>query len=122
MEIEPCPPFIDAFARALAEGYETNELNDQDELPVLVLTTPFDGQSFRSGIPIAAQKATLPLLAAIGGMRGHRSSTDLTWTTRPIPAGGQIAQLSASAGRMCILPAVGGSFAHSPAGTSRVCS
>ena len=76
--IEPCPPFIDAFGRALAEGYQTGGLNDQDELPILkilVLTRAYDGQSFRSGISIGVQKAMLPLMAAIGRMRGHRPPT-----------------------------------------------
>jgi mannose-6-phosphate isomerase-like protein (cupin superfamily) len=73
--ISPCPPFIDAFGRALAEGYQSGGLNAQDELPVLkilVLTKAFDGQSFRAGLPIGVQKAMLPTAAALGRLLGHR--------------------------------------------------
>lgn len=73
--IEPCPPFIDAFARALAEGYQSGGLNAQDELPVLkilVLTRAFDGESIRAGLPVAIQKATLPAAAAFGRLLGQR--------------------------------------------------
>jgi Cupin domain len=78
VEIEPCPPFIDAFGRALAEGYQNDQLTDQDELPILkilVLTKAYDGQSFRAGIPIGVQQAMLPLAAAIGRLRGYRPPT-----------------------------------------------
>jgi hypothetical protein len=73
--ISPCPPFIDAFGRALAEGYQSGGLNGQDELPVLkilVLTKAFDGQSFRAGLPITIQKAMLPAAAGLGRLLGHR--------------------------------------------------
>lgn len=72
--IAPCPPFIDAFGRALAEGYQAGGLNGQDELPILkilVLSRAFDGQSFRAGPPIALQKALLPAAAALGRRLGH---------------------------------------------------
>jgi Cupin domain len=73
--IAPCPPFIDAFARALAEGYQSGGLNTQDELPVLkilVLTRAFDGQSFRAGLPVGIQKAMLPAAAVLGRLLGQR--------------------------------------------------
>jgi len=73
--IAPRPPFIDAFGRALAEGYQSGGLNAQDELPILkilVLTRAFGGQSFRAGLPIAIQKAMLPGAAALGRLLGHR--------------------------------------------------
>ena len=75
VKIEPCPPFIDAFGRALAEGYQTGELTDQDELPVLkilVLTRAFNGESYRGGMPVGLQRAMLPLLAVVGRLRGYR--------------------------------------------------
>jgi mannose-6-phosphate isomerase-like protein (cupin superfamily) len=73
--ITPCPPFIDAFGRALAEGYQSGALNTQDELPILkilVLARAFDGQSYRAGLPIGVQKALLPAAAGIGRLLGHR--------------------------------------------------
>jgi mannose-6-phosphate isomerase-like protein (cupin superfamily) len=73
--ISPCPPFIDAFGRALAEGLQSGGLNAQDELPILkilFLAKAFDGQSFRAGVPIELQKALLPLAAAVGRLRGYR--------------------------------------------------
>jgi mannose-6-phosphate isomerase-like protein (cupin superfamily) len=73
--ISPCPPFIDAFGRALAEGYLSGSVNAQDELPILkifVLAQAFDGQSFRAGIPLGLQRAMLPAAAALGRLLGYR--------------------------------------------------
>jgi mannose-6-phosphate isomerase-like protein (cupin superfamily) len=76
VEIEPCPPFIDAFGRGLGESFESRQLTAQDELPLLkifVITHAYDGQSYRTGIPIPLQRAGAPLLAAVGRLRGYRA-------------------------------------------------
>lgn len=75
-EISPCPPFIDAFGRGLAESFENGELTDQDEMPllkVLVIAHAYDGQSYRTGVPMGLQRAGLPLAAAIARLRGYRA-------------------------------------------------
>jgi quercetin dioxygenase-like cupin family protein len=73
--ISPCPPFIDAFGRALAEGYLSGSVNAQDEMSILkifLLAQAFEGQSFRAGIPVGVQRAMLPAAAALGRLLGHR--------------------------------------------------
>ncbi len=76
VEIEPCPPFIDAFGRGLAESFENGQMTAQDEIPLLkifAIVKAYDGQSFRTGIPIGLQRAALPLMAAIARLRGYRA-------------------------------------------------
>jgi quercetin dioxygenase-like cupin family protein len=49
-------------------------LNDQDELPllqILVIAKATDGRSYGAFPPVAIQKLSLPLLAAIGRLRGY---------------------------------------------------
>lgn len=61
--------YIAAYAHLLTEG----GLNDQDEPPllqILVIAKATDGRSYAGSPPIAIQKASLPLLAAIGRLRG----------------------------------------------------
>ena len=58
---------------------ESGRLDDQDEMPLLqiyVTSQATNGCSWAGSPPIAVQKASLPLLAAIGGLRGYRPSYD----------------------------------------------
>lgn len=73
----PCPPFIEAFAEALVHHTQEGTVNDQDEMPllqILLIAKEFDGHSYRAGVPVALQKATLPLVAAIARLRGYRAA------------------------------------------------
>jgi mannose-6-phosphate isomerase-like protein (cupin superfamily) len=73
----PCPPFIEAFGEAIAHHAGNGTLNDQDELPllqILLLAKEYDGRSYRAGIPVWLQKATLPLVAGVARLRGYRAS------------------------------------------------
>jgi mannose-6-phosphate isomerase-like protein (cupin superfamily) len=75
--LQPVPGFIEAYTEVYAHLFSRGDLNDQDELPllqVLVIAKATDGRSFTTRAPVAIQKATLPLLAAIGRMRGYRPS------------------------------------------------
>ena len=54
-------------------------MDDQDQMPLLQILQIADAthaQSYRSGIPIALQKASLPLASRIAGLRGYRASYD----------------------------------------------
>ncbi|MGZ5326627.1 MAG: cupin domain-containing protein, partial [Solirubrobacterales bacterium] len=73
----PSPPFIEAYGEALAHHMEHGTVNKQDDMPLLqifVLVKEYDGRSYRAGIPVGLQKATLPLIAAIARLRGYRAS------------------------------------------------
>ena len=70
---EPIPPFIEAYAEALAHHFREGTTNEQDEMPLLqifAIAAETDGQSYRAGIPVALQKATLPLASRIARLRG----------------------------------------------------
>jgi mannose-6-phosphate isomerase-like protein (cupin superfamily) len=78
LTIEPVPRFAESYARTWLDGFVNGRLNDQDELPllnILVIAHATDGQSFASSPPRGVQKATLPVLAAIGRLRGYRALT-----------------------------------------------
>jgi quercetin dioxygenase-like cupin family protein len=77
---EPINDFIEAYAEAYVHHLtESGRLNDQDELPLLqifVTSQATNGRSWAESPPVAVQKASLPLLAAVGRLRGYRSSYD----------------------------------------------
>ena len=76
---EPNPEFIVAYAEAWGHHLRQGTVNDQDEMPIiqiLVIAHATNGQSYRAGVPVALQKTTLPLVAAIGRLRGYRASYD----------------------------------------------
>jgi len=69
LTIEPVPRFVEMYAETWLDSYAKGETNDQDEmslLQILVIAQASDGQSFAAGPPRWLQKATLPLVAAIG--------------------------------------------------------
>lgn len=73
----PNTEFVQAFGDAFAHLMAAGKLNDQDELPllqILVLAHATKGQSYGTRPPLAVQKATLPLIAALGRLRGYRPS------------------------------------------------
>jgi mannose-6-phosphate isomerase-like protein (cupin superfamily) len=68
--------FAEVFARKLTEG---KGLTDQDELPllqILVIARDTNARSWAAKPPVAIQKASLPLLAAIGRLRGYKPHYD----------------------------------------------
>jgi quercetin dioxygenase-like cupin family protein len=76
---DPINDFIEAYADAYAHQLTTGGLNDQDEMPllqILVIAKATDGRSYGARPSVAVQKASLPLLAAIGRLRGYRPSYD----------------------------------------------
>jgi mannose-6-phosphate isomerase-like protein (cupin superfamily) len=77
---EPINDFIEAYAEAYVHHLtESGRLNDQDELPLLqifVTSKATNGRSWAGSPPVAIQKASLSLLAAVGRLRGYRASYD----------------------------------------------
>jgi mannose-6-phosphate isomerase-like protein (cupin superfamily) len=77
---EPVNDFIEAYAEAYVHHRtESGRLNDQDEMPLLqifVTSQATKGRSWAGSPPIAVQKASLPLLAAVGRLRGYKPSYD----------------------------------------------
>jgi mannose-6-phosphate isomerase-like protein (cupin superfamily) len=75
---DPIVEFIEAYAEAYVYHLtESGRLNDQDELPLLqifVTSKATNGRSWAGSPPIAIQKAGLPLMAAIGRLRGYKAS------------------------------------------------
>jgi mannose-6-phosphate isomerase-like protein (cupin superfamily) len=74
---DPDTAFIEAYGSAYAHLLVTGGLNDQEELPllqILVISKAMDGRSYGASPPVAIQKASLPLLAAFGRLRGYRAS------------------------------------------------
>jgi mannose-6-phosphate isomerase-like protein (cupin superfamily) len=70
--------YADAWAHQLALG-EDGKLTDQDEpslLQILVVAKQTDGRSYGASPPVPIQKASLPLLAAVGRLRGFKPSYD----------------------------------------------
>jgi mannose-6-phosphate isomerase-like protein (cupin superfamily) len=71
---EPVNHFIEAYGVAYVHHLAAGTLNDQDELPllqILVIAKATDGRSYGAFPPVAIQKLSLPLLAAIGRLRGY---------------------------------------------------
>jgi mannose-6-phosphate isomerase-like protein (cupin superfamily) len=76
---DPVTDFIERYADAWAHHLTNGTVNDQDEMPLLqifALLDETDGESYRAGIPIALQKASMPLVKRIARMRGYRASYD----------------------------------------------
>jgi mannose-6-phosphate isomerase-like protein (cupin superfamily) len=76
---DPDTDFIEGYAEAWAHHMREGTVNDQDEMPltqILVLARARGGESYTSRVPRALQKATLPLIAAFGRLRGYRPSYD----------------------------------------------
>jgi mannose-6-phosphate isomerase-like protein (cupin superfamily) len=75
---EPVNDFIEAYAEAYVHHLtESDRLNDQDELPLLqifVTSRATNGRSWAGSPSVAVQKASLPLLAAFGRLRGYKAS------------------------------------------------
>lgn len=76
---DPDNEFIEGYAEAFSHLLETGGLNDQEELPllqILVIAKATNGRSYGASPPVALQKASLPLLAAFGRLRGYKVSYD----------------------------------------------
>jgi mannose-6-phosphate isomerase-like protein (cupin superfamily) len=78
---DPINEFIEAYAEAYAHQLTADDgrLTDQDEmrlLQILVIAKATNGRSYGAFPPVAMQKASLPLLAAIGRLRGYKPSYD----------------------------------------------
>jgi mannose-6-phosphate isomerase-like protein (cupin superfamily) len=75
---EPVVDFIEAYAEAYVHHLtESDRLNDQDELPLLqifVTSQATNGRSWAASPPVVIQKASLPLMAALGRLRGYKAS------------------------------------------------
>ena len=72
----PVPRFVEVYTERAGELVERDELNKQEDTPLLqlfVVLRATDGQSYGAGPPIGLQKLLLPLLAAIGRARGYRA-------------------------------------------------
>jgi mannose-6-phosphate isomerase-like protein (cupin superfamily) len=83
---DPDTDFIEAYAAAWAHHMNQGTVNDQDEMPLLqifALIDGTDGESYRAGIPIALQKASLPLMKRIAHLRGYEASYDEPLGDRP---------------------------------------
>ena len=76
---DPDNDFIETYAGAYAHLLTEGGLNEQEELPllqILVIAKATDARSYGASPPVAVQKASLPLLAALGRLRGYRSRYD----------------------------------------------
>jgi mannose-6-phosphate isomerase-like protein (cupin superfamily) len=76
---DPCTAFIEGYAEAWAHHLREGTVNDQDEMPlmqILVIAKETGGKSYRSGVPRALQDLSLPLVAAVGRMRGFKPRYD----------------------------------------------
>jgi mannose-6-phosphate isomerase-like protein (cupin superfamily) len=76
---DPCTPFIESFAEAWAHHLREGTVDDQDQIPliqILVIAEETGAQSYRAGVPRRLQRATLPLAAGFGRLRGYKPSYD----------------------------------------------
>jgi quercetin dioxygenase-like cupin family protein len=76
-EFEPVPAFVEGFTAAFGHLLGEGRTNDQDfppDLQLFVCLRAFKGQSYAAGLPVWLQKATIPLLALVGRLRGYRPS------------------------------------------------
>jgi hypothetical protein len=76
---DPDTDFIEGYAEAWAHHMSEGTVNEQDEMPltqILVIARATDGQSYTSRLPRGLQKASLPLVAAFGRLRGFKPSYD----------------------------------------------
>jgi hypothetical protein len=72
----PVPRFVEVYTERAGELIRQDALNKEEEVPILqlfVVLRATDGQSWGAGPPIGMQKALLPLLAALGRLRGYRA-------------------------------------------------
>jgi quercetin dioxygenase-like cupin family protein len=72
----PVPRFVEVYTERAGELIRSDALNKREEVPMLqlfVVLHATDGQSWGAGPPIGMQKALLPLLAALGRLRGFRA-------------------------------------------------
>ena len=73
---DPSTRFIETYAATLIHHFQEGTTNEQDEMPliqIIAIADETDGQSFRSGIPIALQRASAPIVKLIARARGYRT-------------------------------------------------
>jgi mannose-6-phosphate isomerase-like protein (cupin superfamily) len=76
---DPSTAFIEGYAEAWAHHLRAGTVNGQDEIPLMqifVIAKETGGRSYRTGVPRALQDLTLPLVAAIGRLRGFKPRYD----------------------------------------------
>lgn len=76
---DPVTDFIERYAEVWAHHLTNGTVNDQDEMPLLQIFAILSGgkdESYRAGIPIALQRASVPLVKRIARLRGYRASYD----------------------------------------------
>jgi mannose-6-phosphate isomerase-like protein (cupin superfamily) len=76
---DPCTEFIERFAEVWGHHLRQGSADRQDQIPllqILVIEQAVGGESYAAAIPRSIQKATLPLIAAFGRLRGYRPSYD----------------------------------------------
>jgi mannose-6-phosphate isomerase-like protein (cupin superfamily) len=76
LTIEPVPRFVEMYATTWLDSYAKGKTNDQDEmtlLQILVIARASDGKSYADRPPRRFQDLTLPLIAAIGRLRGYKA-------------------------------------------------
>jgi quercetin dioxygenase-like cupin family protein len=76
LRFTPVPLFVETYTERAGDLIRRDALNKRQEVPMLqlfVVLHATKGQSFGAGPPIAMQRALLPLLAAIGRLRGFRA-------------------------------------------------
>jgi quercetin dioxygenase-like cupin family protein len=72
---EPVPAFVEGYTENLGHAMRDGRLNKQGEfrqLQLFVVLREYRAESYTSKLPIGLQKALMPLLAAIGRLRGYR--------------------------------------------------
>ena len=77
--LAPNNDFIEGYLAAWVHHLRAGTVDDQDEMPLLQIFAVIDatdGESYRAGIPIALQKASMPLMKRIARLRGYRASYD----------------------------------------------
>lgn len=77
--VEPVTEFVEGYLNAYAHLLARDGLNDQDEFPMLqlfVILNATRARSYAGNVPVPLQRATLPLLAALGRIRGYRPQYD----------------------------------------------
>jgi mannose-6-phosphate isomerase-like protein (cupin superfamily) len=73
--ISPVPMVIRAYVETMIAQAVAGRLNRQDEfsfLQLAVLLRETNGQSFDSRFPVGVQRASIPILAALGRQLGYR--------------------------------------------------
>jgi hypothetical protein len=74
---EPVTELVEAYAEAWAHHFGEGTANSQDEMPllqILLIARQTGERSYRAGVPVALQRATLPLVAGLARLRGYRAS------------------------------------------------